>query len=284
MRSALVSPNGPEPISSEGEPVRAIVTRPRADAVAFASSLAGLGIGCVIAPVLEIAVRTDPTVERFLVDAQAVLMTSANGARALATNTARRDARILAVGDATAAAARGSGFGNVRSVDGDAAALAAQIVSAFDPAAGPLLHVCGSHVAGDVGTVLKRAGFAYRRLALYEAVAVETLPDSARGVLRDDAADGVALFSPRSAAIFVGLVDGGGMRDRLAHCDAWCLSRAVADAAEPERWRRILIASRPRVDAMRALMIAERDRSRRLSSGSPETRRSKARHGRSGDS
>lgn len=120
--------------------MRVIVARPRAAAAAFAKLLARRGIDAVAAPVLEIAPRAGVDVDGALAGAQAVLLTSANGARALAANTARRDVEILAVGDATAAAARGAGFRAARSVDGDAAALARFAAARLDAGAGPVVH------------------------------------------------------------------------------------------------------------------------------------------------
>ncbi len=236
--------------------MRAIIARPRAAAAAFATALARRGIDAVAAPVLEIAPRAGVDVDGALAGAQAVLLTSANGARALAANTARRDVEIFAVGDATAAAARGAGFRAARSVDGDAAALARFAAARLDAAAGPVVHAAAVHAAGGLAAALARGGFACRRLALYEAVAARALPEAAAAALRGGAADGVALFSPRGAEVFVRLARAAGLADRLAEVDAWCLSAAVARAAGAARWRRAAAAARPRADALRDLIAA----------------------------
>lgn len=238
--------------------MRVIVARSGAGAGAFAEALAGHGIACVFAPVLDIAARPDPALDGALAGAQAVLLTSANGARALAAGTARRAFAIAAAGDATAAAARRLGFADVRSVDGDSAALAAFAAARFDPAAGPLLHVGGKHVAGDMETALKRRGFACERRVLYEAIVARALPDVAAAALRGGTADAAALFSPRGAAAFAALARAAGLEDRLARLDAFCLSLAVAEAAEGARWRRVFVAGRPRADSLRARLLAAR--------------------------
>ena len=234
--------------------MRAIVTRPRADSETLAAALARRGIDSVIAPVIRIETLRDPAAATAVAAAQAVLLTSANGARALAANTGRRGTPVIAVGDATAAAARVAGFGDVRSADGDARALAAFAGARLDPAAGPLLHVCGRRTTGDLDAVLRRAGFACGRLPLYDAVAAATLPEAAAAALRDGAADAVLLFSPRSAAVFVRLARHAGLADTLARVDACCLSAAVAEAAAPASWRRVVISPRPRADALCACL------------------------------
>ncbi len=235
--------------------MRVLVTRPRADSERLAARLAGYGIDCVTAPILEIVWRADNALEPALAEAQAVLLTSANGARALAANTDDRSTTVITVGDATAKAARDLGFIDVYSVDGNAAALTNSTAARLDPAAGPLVHVSGRHVAGDPGAALAQADFVCRRFTLYEAAAVKTLPYPAAAALRDDAVDGALLFSARSARLLMQLVRAAGMEDRLARLTAWCLSDAVRCAANPTFWRRALAAPRPRTDSLCKLLL-----------------------------
>ncbi len=247
--------------------MRAIVARPRPGGAAFAAALAERGIGAVLAPVLRIVARADATADAALADAQAVLLTSANGARALAATAARRRSPVVAVGDATASAARAAGFVDARSVDGDSAALATFCAARFDPASGPLVHVGGVHTAGGLERAVTRDGFRYVRLTLYEAVAAETLPEAAATALRGGKADAAALFSPRSARIFVALARKARLDSALAAADAFCLSDAVATAAAAARWRRVAVSARPRADSLLGLMADS------AGAGAPERRR-----------
>src|SRR5689334_25386119 len=89
-----------------------------------------------------------------LATCQAVLLTSANGARALAEASEQRGRPILAVGDTTASTAEGLGFSAVTSASGDGAALAELARERLDPKDGPLLHVSGREVAADLGDLL----------------------------------------------------------------------------------------------------------------------------------
>src|SRR5436309_14101233 len=95
---------------------RALVTRPRADAMALAEALAARGIEAIVEPLLDIHYRDEPAPE--LAGVQAVLCTSANGVRALARLSAERAIPLLAVGEATAARARTEGFVEVESAGG----------------------------------------------------------------------------------------------------------------------------------------------------------------------
>ncbi|MBC8240965.1 MAG: uroporphyrinogen-III synthase, partial [Alphaproteobacteria bacterium] len=88
-----------------------IVTRPREEAEDLARQLQDLGHRVLIEPMLTIQPITDANLD--LGEAAALLLTSANGVRALAGGTARRDLVGLAVGEATAAAPRPARVGAV---------------------------------------------------------------------------------------------------------------------------------------------------------------------------
>ena len=214
---------------------RVAITRTLPDAERTAARLRALGAEPVLAPLLSIV----PCAYDTNVDAaQALLFTSAHGVRAFPDARAQRDRLVLTVGDATAEAARAAGFANVRSADGDAAALAALAASLLDPAAGPLIHIGGEHLAGDLAGQLRAAGFRVERRVAYSARAAVALPAALSGPL-----DIVLFHSARAAEILISL--GAPGADGLT---AACLSPAVADAARKVAWRRIIVAPAPRED------------------------------------
>src|SRR3954447_6437850 len=101
---------------------RTLVTRPRAETMALAEALAARGIEAVIEPLLDIHYRDEPAPA--LAGVQAVLCTSVNGVRALARLSRERDVALFAVGEASAARARGEGFARVESAGGNVEDLA----------------------------------------------------------------------------------------------------------------------------------------------------------------
>src|SRR6185436_13489885 len=104
--------------------MRILVTRPLEDGREIARLLAERGHQTLLSPLLEPRFQDGPLPQEALAGVQAVLATSANGIRALIRRTSRRDLSIFAVGPQTADEARGAGFKDVRSADGDAKALA----------------------------------------------------------------------------------------------------------------------------------------------------------------
>ena len=214
------------PMSAERRP-RVLVTRPADDAAPLAERLRGLGFEPVIEPLLAIA----PTAAAIDLDGiQAVLLTSANGARALARATQRRDLRVFAVGDATARAAREAGFERIASAGGDVGDLARLAAARCTRAAGALLHVAGREVAGDLAGRLAEAGFEVRRAVLYRAEPAAALSPELCAQLAAGHIDAALFLSPRTAPALLPLSRRRRSAHRAGASSALCLSPAVADA------------------------------------------------------
>src|SRR5471030_629753 len=90
----------------------ALITRPEEDARPLADELAARGIAVLVEPLLATATQHAAARDLAgdLAGVQAIFFTSANGVRAFAELSSRRDIGVLAVGDATAAAARAVGL------------------------------------------------------------------------------------------------------------------------------------------------------------------------------
>lgn len=230
--------------------MKVLVTRAERDAETLARTLGARGIGSVIEPLMTIRFvpQSAQVLAPFLDGVQAVLFTSANGARSFAAATTRRDLKVFAVGDATAAAARAAGFAAVASAGGNVEDLAALVIAALKPKDGALVHAAGSVTAGDLAGLLGAAGFTLRRAILYEAVLSESLSETTSAALRNDEIAAALFFSPRNAATFVRLA--AGLRSHCARIVAVAMSAAVAAALDALPWRRIVVASSPNEAAL----------------------------------
>jgi uroporphyrinogen-III synthase len=228
--------------------MRILLTRPREDAEALAATLRARGHEVTIEPLFIVFPVDDGPID--LNGVQAVLLTSANGARALAQRTPRRDVGVLAVGDATAATARALGFEAVESAGGDVEDLARLARARLRPEGGVLLHAAGSVVAGDLAGQLSQAGFIVRRTVLYRAKPVETLSADVAAALRTRSIDMVVFFSPRNAANFVKLLNDHALTESCAHTIALGLSPAVIAAADGVAWGAKHSAEQPNETAL----------------------------------
>jgi uroporphyrinogen-III synthase len=230
---------------------RALLTRPREEAGALVEALSTRGIGALVEPMTEIHFRD----ERLdLAGAQAVLCTSANGARALARASRERGLPLFAVGDATAARARALGFTAVESAAGNSADLVRFAADRLQPDRGRLVHVCGSEVAGDLAGSLRERGFAVESCVLYEARPVAALSAATAAALAAGEIDFALFFSPRTAAIFTRLADAAGVVRACERMAALSISAAADAALGTTRWRERRVAERPDQAALLGLL------------------------------
>ena len=221
--------------------LRIAITRALPEAERTAEAVRALGAEPVLAPLLTIV----PCAYNTNVEgAHALIFTSSNGVRAFPDVRRARDCIVLAVGGATAEAARAAGFVDVRGADGDVASLAALAQRELDPKAGKLIHIGGEHVAGDLAGQLQTAGFSVERRVAYSARAAIALPAAFSGRL-----DIVLFHSTRAAETFVSLGAPG-----AAQLTAGCISTAVAEAAKAP-WRRVIVSPAPREDAFLAAAL-----------------------------
>lgn len=236
-----------------------LVTRPEADARTLAARLEAAGHTVTIAPLLTIAPVGDA--EGIDLDGvQALIVTSRNALQVLGDSGRLADLRhlpLLAVGAGSASAARSAGFGTVFAGPAAAADLVAVARASLDPAAGALLHLSGEQVAFDLEAPLAAAGFTMRRAVVYRSVPAETLTDGVQHLLRAGAIDAVLLMSPRTAEVYVRLIEAHRLQHALPAIAHLCLSDAIADRLAPLGSTVKAVCSRPSLEEMLALVARE---------------------------
>ncbi len=240
-----------------------LVTRPAEEAERLIVALDAIGCGALLAPLLEIGLVTPPPLVP-IAGVQAFLITSANGARALAAALGPaprgREVPVLAVGETSAAAMRGLGFASVEAAGGDAVALASLVAARCNPGLGRLVHAAGSTVTGDLKATLEAKGFAVERIVFYNATPARALAPEIAAALGGGRLAAVLLFSPRTAETFVTLAKQAGCAGAAVGLGAVCLSAGVAQVAQALPWRRLVVAARPEqgplIDAL-ASVLAE---------------------------
>ena len=221
---------------------RLLLTRPEDDSAGLAAALSDIGVTSLIAPLLWVENVPGPMLD--LDNTQGVLLTSANGARAMAARSVRRDIPVYAVGDATARTALDLGFKDIASAGGDVDDLADLVRERCNPDHGLLFHAAGSVVAGDLAAMLAPFGFEVHREMLYQAKTPDALPEAAVRAFKDGILDGVVLYSPRTARTFDALVGKAGLTDALAGLRLFALSKNV-DAATKSQWAERIVAEQP---------------------------------------
>ena len=227
-----------------------LITRPEPGAGETAARVAALGLTPILAPLLAVRMIgvTLPAAERL----QAILVTSGNAVAALPPTHLHLP--LFAVGEATAARARAAGFARVASADGDAAALASLVAERCDAGAGTLLLAAGRGQGAPLAARLRARGFRIVRRAVYAALPVASLPDTARDAFAAGALTAVMLFSAETARHCVRLLRAERLDAAVRTVDALAIGQPAAVALQALPWRRVLTAARPNQDAMLTLL------------------------------
>jgi uroporphyrinogen-III synthase len=235
-----------------------LVTRPQPDAGDLQRKLEVRGFRVSVAPLLDIRMGPQrPIPSR---PYQAVLITSANGARALAQHPAceKLSSRVAyAVGPQSRAAAAAAGFDKVVEAGGDVSAITKKVESELEPARGPLLYLSGEETSGDLEAVLQRRGFEVDRVIMYAAVPASHLPPQLTAMIKRRAIDGVLLYSRRTAKVWRRCISADGLDAQAGHMLHFCLAAAVAGGL-PESWV-AKIAAHPSEQGMFDLIEASRE-------------------------
>jgi uroporphyrinogen-III synthase len=237
-----------------------VITRPQEEGRKLANLLEKIGHACYCEPLLTIQDTPPPApiaAQAFL-DAELLLITSANGLRALYRlfpDIHHRALTCLTVGDASAALARNYGH-KVESADGDVNSLIDLVKRLYpDPQQAPnFLHLAGSVEAGALTQTLQTCGYKAKRLQLYHAEPASQFSPQLLTGLHAKIFDGVVFFSPRTAKIFVSLLKQYDLENVCPNLTAYALSPAVGEALSTLLWRQCLIAPTPTQAALVTLL------------------------------
>jgi uroporphyrinogen-III synthase len=231
--------------------MRLLVTRPEPDATHTAQTLRARGHDVLVAPLLQMQ-----TIDVELSGPYAaVLMTSANAARALASHPLAAELAQLpafTVGARSAEAARAAGFADVTSADGALADLVTLAASRF--AGRSLLYLAGEDRAGDLAGELAAHGITVETAVIYRAVAAERLPAELKQALSNGELDGALHYSRRSVTTLIELGRAAGVVNALLSLAHTCLSDEVAAPLRNAGARQISVAPRPDEAALIGLL------------------------------
>lgn len=237
-----------------------LVTRPHPDGEATAEALRAQGFEVLLAPVL----RFEPAA--FHEDADApyggIIATSANALRAIEPQlqTSRLlELPLFAVGEHTAAAARGIGFKHVVSAKGgDAASLreliAASVKSRALKKSSLLLYLAGADLARDLAGELGERGFTVVTQITYRMIALSSLPHAVCDAFAANRIEAVLHYSRRSARAFLDSIRAAGVEISALSIPQCCISAGAASVVRDAGASQVMVAASPDENALFALL------------------------------
>ncbi len=235
-----------------------LLTRPYEDSVLTAELLAKDNIATHIEPMLSISEREDALAdyEKAIIDAEALIITSANALKLLECCKAEHFALpVYTVGRVTADKAKEIGFSAVHYGGEDVTALCATLKLTFEDVDWPkLVYASGDVISHDIATTLSHSGMKIERVVLYNSEPTQALSEKTLELIRQHSFTGALFFSTRSAAIFIELVKQAGCEKELQHIRAFAISNRVASELAALTFASIKVARRPTQDALLELV------------------------------
>jgi uroporphyrinogen-III synthase len=230
--------------------MRLLVTRPEPDATRTAQALRERGHEAIVAPLM----RIETAATEFGGPFAALLMTSANAARAIAQHARFAEIKglpLFTVGARSADAARAAGFASVISADGALSDLVRSVARHVQRGA-RLLYLAGEDRSGDLAGELSKHGISVETAVIYRAAAREALPGEILGVI--GTLDGVLHYSRRSAETLLRLAERAGARDAVLGLAHYCLSEEVARPLRAAGAARVQVGTDPDETALLGLI------------------------------
>lgn len=225
--------------------MRLLVTRPEPDVLRTAEHLRARGHVAIVAPLMRIeAIDADLGSGAWA----AVLLTSANAARAVATHPRLPELirlPILAVGRQSAEAARDCGFRDVTSAEGAAEDLVRLTAARAAGCPRRVLYLAGQDQSRDLAAELAPHGVEVRTVVVYRAVPLRQLPADVVVELRAGRIEGALHYSRRSASGLLEAAAAGGVREAVLDLAHYCLSFEVASVLREAGAGRMQVAPRP---------------------------------------
>lgn len=237
--------------------VTALITRPKDEAQETAKLLAAKGFTPLIDPMLTIHYRMDGAAElerTLCYPVQVVVLTSGNGAKALAKITDKRKFPILAIGAATAEMAARMGFENVKTSGGNAQLLLDSVTRDYAPDKGPILYLSGDVMALDIHALLQMQGFNVKRIIGYYAEETAAFSDETTRLLSLNQPAIAVFYSTRTADIFSRLIKKNYLEASLATMTAYALSYTISHTLEALEWKKIIVAEKPTQKSLLGVM------------------------------
>lgn len=142
-----------------------------------------------------------------------IILTSANGARALASNlhNLAQSLPVFTTGNGTQKAAEVAGFTNCTTISGSAKTLAQTLSSHLpNPTSQRLLYPCAKKTAQNMPQLLKKAGILCTQWPIYETSEAQVFSDKTANALQNKSIDAVFLYSLRTAKCFTRLISNEG--------------------------------------------------------------------------
>ena len=216
-----------------------LLTRPLEDCCEMILKFQSLGNKVSHLPLLKIekVKYEEPNLSEF----KGIIFTSANAVKHL--NIKKIDKKILCfcVGNATEKKARGVGFQNVITAEGNVKNLKELILQNFDQNYGKMIYVSGETISVDLDQQLVRDGYKIKRIISYRTIPTENFNDNFVKELKLNMPDIVYIYSQNSAVNFLKFIKLHQSDNLWMNTNLMCIGEKTSAILNEIKWKKIFL-------------------------------------------
>jgi len=216
-----------------------LFTRPLEDCFEMILRFKSLGNKVSHLPLLKIEkVNYD---EAILVEFQGIIFTSANAVKYLDIKKIDKKVLCFCVGAATEKKARGAGFQNVITAEGNVENLKELILQNFDQKDGKIIYVSGKTISVDLDQQLSKKGYNIKRVVNYMSIHNENFDSNFVRELKLNIPDIVYVYSKNSAENFLKFIKIYQTENLWMNTNLMCIGEKTSAILNEIKWKKIFL-------------------------------------------
>ena len=216
-----------------------LLTRPLEDCSEMILKFQSLGNQVSHLPLLKIdKVSYDET---DLLNLKGIIFTSTNAVKYLDVKKIDKKLLCFCVGNATEKKARGTGFQNVITAEGNVENLKELILQNFDRKNGKIVYVSGETVSVDLDQQLLKEGYNIKRIVNYRTMHIKNFSDDFVEKLKTNIPDIVYVYSQNSASNFLKFIKLYQSEDLWMNTNLMCIGEKTSAILNEIKWKKIFL-------------------------------------------
>ena len=216
-----------------------LLTRPLEDCSEMILKFQSLGNKVSHLPLLKIEkVKYE---EPNLLEFKGIIFTSANAVKHFNVKKIDKKISCFCVGNATEKKARGVGFQNVITAEGNVENLRELILQNFDQNDGKMIYVSGETISIDLDQQLVRAGYKIDRIISYRTIQNESFNDNFVKELKLNMPDIVYIYSQNSAVSFLKFIKLHHLDNLWMNTNLMCIGEKTSAILNEIKWKKIFL-------------------------------------------
>ena len=216
-----------------------LLTRPLEDCSEMILKFQSLGNKVSHLPLLKIEkVKYE---EPNLLEFKGIIFTSANAVKHFNVKKIDKKISCFCVGNATEKKARGVGFQNVITAEGNVENLRELILQNFDQNDGKMIYVSGETISVDLDQQLVREGYKIERIISYRTIQNESFNDNFVKELKLNMPDIVYIYSQNSAVSFLKFIKLHHLDNLWMNTNLMCIGEKTSVIFNEIKWKKIFL-------------------------------------------